>query len=160
MTTKQEMIEKELITLAKDGRLTPEDVVKSAARKTSPLHEYFEWDEKKAAKKYRLMQARQLIRSVTIHVTRDEVEIKVPRFVRDPDMPSEMQGYYDVKRMDDANLKRRALDRALYDGKCLMNRAHKLAKYFGFHVDDIARIETELADMGEEFATVSPEVDT
>jgi hypothetical protein len=43
------------------GVLKPEDVVKSAERKTSPLHRYFDWDDTEAAREWRLHQARQLI---------------------------------------------------------------------------------------------------
>lgn len=42
--------------------LTPEIVVDEARDKESPLHPVFEWDNKKAANEYRLVQARHLIR--------------------------------------------------------------------------------------------------
>jgi hypothetical protein len=46
------------------GRLTPEAVVQAASADDHPLHDRFEWDDTTAARKYRLAQARQLIRVV------------------------------------------------------------------------------------------------
>lgn len=46
------------------GRLTPEAVVQAASAEDHPLHDRFEWDDTTAAHKYRLNQARQLIRVV------------------------------------------------------------------------------------------------
>lgn len=44
------------------GKLLPKDVVEAARSATSPLHPHFEWDDSEAAEKYRLDQARTLIR--------------------------------------------------------------------------------------------------
>lgn len=49
------------------GLLLPENVVKAAKTKTSPLHKHFEWDNTRAAAEYRLWQARQLI-SVCVQI--------------------------------------------------------------------------------------------
>ena len=49
-----------------NDELTPELVVAEARRKTSPLHSYFEWDDAKAANLYRLKQAREILRSITV----------------------------------------------------------------------------------------------
>ena len=44
--------------------LTPEDVVKAARPASSPIHAYFEWNNTKAARAYRLEQAAYLLRSI------------------------------------------------------------------------------------------------
>jgi|DewCreStandDraft_4_1066084.scaffolds.fasta_scaffold49690_1 hypothetical protein len=49
-----------------DGRLRPEAVVKAAREPNSALHGYFEWNDAKAARKYRLQQADYLIRAVVV----------------------------------------------------------------------------------------------
>lgn len=55
------------------GELTPSVVVEAAQPETSPLHEYFEWDNSEAAKLYRETQARYLIRSVSVrYIKKDE----------------------------------------------------------------------------------------
>ena len=54
------------------GCLTPAVVVAAAKAKTHPLHDRFEWDDKIAGARYRLDQARELIRSVKIEVLNDD----------------------------------------------------------------------------------------
>jgi hypothetical protein len=64
-----------------NGVLTPDAVVARASNPKSALHDAFEWDDTEAARKYRLEQARQLIR-VCIEVIGDGVdERKVTAFV-------------------------------------------------------------------------------
>ena len=48
------------------GKLTPEIVVKDAEDKNSVLHNAFDWNDKSAAKQWRLHTARHLIKSVII----------------------------------------------------------------------------------------------
>jgi len=57
-------IRRELLRLAKthQGMLHPKNVVDAARAKSSPLHSSFEWDDTEAAEKWRLEQARRLIR--------------------------------------------------------------------------------------------------
>lgn len=54
----------ELLRIAQShgGLLRPADVVQAARPSTSILHPHFEWDDTEAAEKYRLNQARALIR--------------------------------------------------------------------------------------------------
>lgn len=54
---------------AKRGQLTARVVVDDARRKASPTHGIFAWDDAKAAEEYRLAQARQLLRSITVVVS-------------------------------------------------------------------------------------------
>jgi len=48
------------------GVVKPEDIVRDAARKRSPLHPYFEWDDGLAADEYRKQQARYLVRHLQV----------------------------------------------------------------------------------------------
>jgi len=74
------------------GQVTPSALVETAKPKTSPIHNAFEWDNKKAGQEYRLWQARQWIRRVEIIVEdRPEKLIHVPRI--EPD-PTTNEGYY------------------------------------------------------------------
>lgn len=52
--------------LAKAGDVTPSQVVDAARSTNSPLHSYFEWDDKVAANKFRADQADDMIRSVRV----------------------------------------------------------------------------------------------
>ena len=58
------------------GKLTPPIVVERARKKSSPLHELFEWNDGIAGHAYRLKQARDLIRRVHIIVVQNDVEVK------------------------------------------------------------------------------------
>ena len=52
----------------KYGDVSAEDVLDAAKKKKSPLHDFFEWDDTVAARKFRLTQARMMVRSVEIVV--------------------------------------------------------------------------------------------
>ncbi len=68
--SKRDDIEQELARIWNEReRLTPADVVEEAASIDSPLHPFFEWDDSEAARKFRLDQARTLIRSVKVKFT-------------------------------------------------------------------------------------------
>lgn len=48
----------------RDGSITPEAVVEDSTDPSAPLHGCFEWDDKKAAHKYRVTQAQGIIRAI------------------------------------------------------------------------------------------------
>ena len=59
-----------------DGSLTASSVLDASRPKDAPLHQVFEWDNKKAAENYRLQQANTVIRCVTIkHDSGENVSI-------------------------------------------------------------------------------------
>ena len=59
----------ELARIEKEkGSLTPEMVVDESREEDAPLHPVFEWDDKKAAESYRIVQAGSLIRNVTVKI--------------------------------------------------------------------------------------------
>jgi hypothetical protein len=63
-----------------DGFITPAAVVQRAKESTSVIHGCFEWDDARAAERYRLNQAGELIRNiVTVTVIEEE---KTPLTVR------------------------------------------------------------------------------
>lgn len=67
------------------GALTPDLVVAIAADPGHVLHERFVWDDTEAARRYRLVQASGLIRSVSVVVERaeDKPPVRVRAFVAD-----------------------------------------------------------------------------
>ena len=71
--------------LKTSGPLTAERVLDDASNVRSPLHKYFEWDNQKAAHKWRLEEARRLIRSVEVVIS-DAKGKQIP-----------MRAYYSVK---------------------------------------------------------------
>lgn len=69
---------------AESGKIEPATVVEEAKPKDSPLHPAFDWDNKKAGEKWRLHQARDLIKSVEVVVEDAEpqtVFVHVPESV-------------------------------------------------------------------------------
>jgi hypothetical protein len=61
--------------------LTASNVVKAAKPKTSPLHNYFPWNDKEAAQLHREEVARSLIRSITVIISPQEDAQPVRAFV-------------------------------------------------------------------------------
>jgi hypothetical protein len=68
------------IATENSGSLNPADVVAAARASDSPLHRYFEWDDRRAAKAHRLAQAEQLVHAVVM--IEPDKERPTPAFVR------------------------------------------------------------------------------
>lgn len=82
-TTKTDLYRVELEAIAKrrKGTLLPEDVVETARDPESVLHERFEWNDQIAGHKYRLEQARALIRIYVTNVDAPEGPVQVRELV-------------------------------------------------------------------------------
>lgn len=84
MSKQPSKIVEELKRIARenDGILKAETVVKVARHPASPLHDSFTWDDDEAAERWRLHQARNLIRVSVEYLNTGEVEpMKVSAFV-------------------------------------------------------------------------------
>lgn len=66
----------ERIRLVNAGALTQEAVLEQARSANSSLHPHFVWEDGEAAEKYRLGQAGELIRSITVDVSRSNLAEK------------------------------------------------------------------------------------
>lgn len=76
------LVVRELKAIESDlGLITPKEVVRRAKGTKSPLHPFFEWDDSKAAGKYREVQARQLICAVYVRNAEKEDAENVRAFV-------------------------------------------------------------------------------
>jgi len=79
---------------AMNGVLRASDVVEEARPVGSPLHHCFEWDDVEAADKWRLQQARQLIRYVVEMLPYDAPKFEVRAYVSlTPDRVEKRGGY-------------------------------------------------------------------
>jgi hypothetical protein len=58
----------EHIRVEAGGQLYPRDVVTAARKTENPLHHFFEWDDNRAALRYRLDQATKIIAAVAVLV--------------------------------------------------------------------------------------------
>lgn len=100
----------------RDGRLTPDAVVKASRRKTSALHQYFHWgDDQRMAAYGRHEIARSIIKCIVIHdveVPSTGVRVNVREFhgVRDG------TGYFSLRQAEDSpDLRLLVLQNALKD---------------------------------------------
>jgi hypothetical protein len=79
------------------GALTPEAVLSKATSAKSALHSYFTWDDTEAAQRYRLEQARGVIRSVRVELLHvDRKPINVRAFVSLPSDRGKGAGYQHI----------------------------------------------------------------
>lgn len=80
----------------KNGRLTPQLVVTAAKSPKHPLHARFEWDDSKAAQKYRREQARDLIQSVKVRYQVGDESRDVRAYIAVPQSDSHQPSYTPV----------------------------------------------------------------
>lgn len=98
----------------RDGVLKPEAVVEFARNKKSALHTQFNWDNNDAAQKYRLWQARQLIRIKVVTIKTENDEVVTNAFVHFDSDANQEGGYrHIVKVLNDDLLKEQMLNNAL-----------------------------------------------
>jgi len=72
-TTKGSEIYEEINKIyQKDKSITPEKILEQAKNPNHPLHKHFEWDDEIAGNKYRLIQARNLIRKIILEITNED----------------------------------------------------------------------------------------
>lgn len=72
----------------KNGEVTPSELVEAAKSKDEPAHAAFEWNDKKAGREFRLIQARKWLRVVVI---RSEAQEDGERLVHVPIAESDVR---------------------------------------------------------------------
>lgn len=118
--------------LETDGELTPDAVLADAESVDSPLHGYFDWDDTSAAHKYRIDQARTLIRSVRVVMNETKRQVSSIAYVRNPDLSPKERGYIStLKLRSDKDVSRQALIRELERAEAALNRAYNIADALG-----------------------------
>lgn len=85
--------------IRRDGCIRPSVVVNEARPAKSPIHDDFEWNDKKAAEEYRLSQARQYIRITPVRIENNKPEQRlvhvVPERIEGPTaVDTSREGYY------------------------------------------------------------------
>jgi hypothetical protein len=113
----------------KAGKLTKEAVVEDARPVNSPLHSIFEWDDTVAAEKFRLDQARFLIKSITVVVNREQ-KSPVRAFVNVKEKEDTKKAYTSISdAMSDPKLRAQVLDRAFAELESWKNRYRHLEEF-------------------------------
>ena len=123
-----------------DGVLTPAAVVDDARPEDAPLHSRFEWDDSVAGEQYRMVQARQLIRSVRVTVQpqpeASPVQVRVFHNVADED---ESRKYVPLRvLMEDPESAQRVLRRAWDEWLQLKRKYADLDGFLSMVSGDIA----------------------
>jgi hypothetical protein len=117
-----------LVSLERQGRQTAEAILADAKRLESPLHELYDWDVQTAAEAHWLDRTRALIRMVKIVVHTETHTYRIPRYVKDPELPAREQGYTSLEHLRvDATLSRRALATELERVTSSLRRARNIA---------------------------------
>jgi len=99
-----------LIALERSGKITAQDILADAKVLTSPLHDLYDWNVEAAAEAHWLDRTREIVRLVRYVVHTETHTVKLPRYVRDPDVPRNVQGYTTLETLRvDPRLARRAL---------------------------------------------------
>lgn len=124
--------------------ITPKLVVLAAEDEANPLHKYFEWNNTKAAERYREWQARSLIISVYLVDSDDEGAAPVRAFVNlKPDQDDEFipdQGYvFTPSIASKANYQAQVLDYAKAQLLAWRNKFGAYREFFGI-VKEIDRV--------------------
>lgn len=123
-----------------NGLLTPEAVVADAKDPTSPLHEHFEWNVKKAAMSHWIDTARMLIRSVRVIVTTERSVLSTVAYVRDPSLPSGEQGYRAITSIrTDKDKARETVIAEFGRAESVLRRAKEIAEALDME-DDVEQI--------------------
>lgn len=123
--------EVERIARNNGGKITATEIVEAASDPTSPMHSQFEWEDDQAAHKYRLIQARMLIRACKLEIKVHNRKMTVPKYLRDPQQDSTEQGYVETARIrTDEDVKRDALINEFSRIARMLTKARALASYF------------------------------
>jgi hypothetical protein len=117
---------------SKDGRLTADATVQAARDPKNPLHKAFEWDNTRAAHKWRLEQARTLIAWAETKVRYQDREYTVPAYLRDPQVKPSEQGYRSIESIrDDPDDARAVLVEEFVRAGAHLRRARNVARALG-----------------------------
>lgn len=133
-------IEKELRALhSRDGVLTCEAVLEAARPKNSPLHNYFTWEDSRAAERYRLIEAGRLIATVRIEYRqkKDPQIIYTPAFIPTGTSSEGKRQYYPVEEVTKNDFLR---EKALADARREMESTR--ARYS--HLVDLLELSTKV----------------
>lgn len=120
--------ELERIRVFNNGRLDSKAVVDASRPKTAPLHPVFEWNDKKAAEKWRMDQASHMIRHIDVVVGEADEKPPIRAFVsvvRDED-----RSYTSVQHaLSDAELRQQVVMQAWQELEAWRKRYAELVEF-------------------------------
>lgn len=112
------------------GALTPEALLERARSANAATHAHFEWDDSKAAEQHRLGQAGDLIRAITVDISRSNVEPTKPiRAFVSVEREGARSYTSTVHALSDVDLRKQVLDRAWSDLEAWRQRHAELTEF-------------------------------
>jgi hypothetical protein len=129
---------------AKDKTLQPRELVADAKDPESPLHEYFEWDDKEAAIRFRDTQAQYLLRAIDFVIDHGKPTERRMPLTRNIVIEQE-RGYQTIGTiLREPDLHRQIIDQAM--GKLLAwTKIHASYEALGDVVEKVTAIIDEYA---------------
>lgn len=124
--------ELEAVRKCHNGRLEPENVLDAAKSKRSPLHAHFEWDDAVAANEYRLNQAGELIRSLTVDISGSNLEVRTTRAFVNVEVDGDRHYTSIETAMSSEELRAQVLERAWRELKSWQDRHVELVEFAKF----------------------------
>ena len=126
-----------LQSMENDGKLTADNLIEAAKNPNHPSHHHFNWDIKTAAYNDWRATARRIISRFRYTNNYKSVEISVPRYIKNPDLPSNQQGYVSVFRVsNDRERAMSALDAEISRVESSLKRLVALSQ--AFELEDYA----------------------
>lgn len=119
----------ELSEKSKDGGVTPQMLVKASKRQDSLLHDQFEWDDQKAGNQYRVWQARQLLRSMTVEVEDGRVS-EYENVVFKVNSHREQKYFHIDQIMENKSLKGAVVKQVQRDLKAMLDKYERYEKIY------------------------------
>ena len=135
------------------GRVTADAVVEAARDPGHAWHNRFDWNDETAGHRWRLMQARTLIRSVRYERRTETRVLHSPMYVRDPDAEADEQAYTSVSSLrSDEDRARAALINEFGRVASALRRARELADVLGLD-DQVAQMLGQVEGLRETLRT-------
>lgn len=121
--------ELEKLERERQHKLTPDEIVRAAADAASPLHPAFEWDDTKAAERYRVDQARHLVSLIDVVIIKpDQSEAQIRAFVSVSH--DDGRGYTStVHALGDEELRKQVIHRAWQELEAWRQRHAELSEF-------------------------------
>jgi hypothetical protein len=126
------------------GKVTAALVVEAARDPEHPWHDRIDWNDDTAAERWRLTQARALIRSVRYERRTETRIIAAPAYVRDPDAMPHEQSYVSVATLrNDQDRARTALIGEFSRVASALRRAREIADALNL-ADEVRAMLTQI----------------
>jgi len=126
------------------GFLTPQLVVQKASAEDSSMHNYFTWNDTEAGSKYRLWQARQLIKDV--RVTIEGKKVNMFHHIKVSIDGQDKEAYLNVEKiLNDENLREQVLLSAIKEIQYWQKKYNDIKELRGVINEPVLeRLETEV----------------